>query len=484
MKHPRYARSIRLRLTAWYTLVLVLIVLVLGLGISYVLERELRAYVDNQLLATATDMTAQFEVGFRFERPVVIVPPPDAFSFPSQLIQVVDTRGQIWFRTENLDARSMPVDLEAVEAGAIRFSSTVIDGVTVRILTYPIEIQDTVVGSVVVGEPLIQVTRTLDDLRRQFLVASLFGVGLALLGGWFITPRALKPVDEMTATARRIVGTSSDALPLGARLSVPGTGDEVARLGETINDLLARLEQALDTQSRFVADASHELRTPLTAVQGNIDLLERQLERSNMGSLAIEETISELRRESRRMTRLVGDLLTLARLESPTGLSLDLELHEIGPIADDAVRTAKALHPTTAFDIEREITAQATVDAPRIEQVMVILLDNASRASDAGSAVTLSCRSDDKSVTIVVADRGAGIATEDLPNVFERFFRADSSRQRASGGTGLGLAIAHAVVKAHDGTIEIESEPGQGTIVTMTLPRQPANASIGHDLRG
>ncbi len=481
MKLPRYARSIRLRLTAWYTLVLLLILLVLGLGITYVLERELRAYVDDQLLTTATDMTAQFEVGFRFERPVVIVPPPDAFSFPSQLIQVVDIRGQIWFRTENLDDRSMPVDLDAVEFGAIRFSSTVIDGVTVRILTYPIEIQDTVVGSVVVGEPLIQVTRTLDDLRRQFLVASLFGVGLALLGGWFITRRALKPVDEMTATARRIVGTSSDALPLAARLSVPGTGDEIARLGETINDLLARLEQALETQSRFVADASHELRTPLTAVQGNIDLLERQLERSNMGSVSIEETISELRRESKRMTRLVGDLLMLARLESTTGLSLDLEANDIGPIVDDAVRTARALHPATPFLIEQDIDVQATVDAPRVEQVLVILLDNAARASDAGSAVTLSCRSDDTSVAIAVADRGAGIAAEDLPYVFERFYRADSSRQRASGGTGLGLAIAHAVVKAHDGKIEIESEPDQGTVVTMTLPRQPANESAGGD---
>ncbi|CAN5872319.1 HAMP domain-containing sensor histidine kinase [soil metagenome] len=472
MRRPRLLRSIRTRLSAWYAVFLVLIILVLGILVSTVLERQLREAVDNRLLESGSGVTSQFGVGFRFGGPVVIVPPSDEIAIPSHLVQVVDNRGRTWFRSENLgEERSLPFALETVQDGQLRYETVELNGVTLRTLNYPIELRKRHIGSVIVAEPLNQLTQTVNDLRRLFILAALVGAALAGAGGWVLAGRTLRPVDQMAATARRIVSGSGDTLPLETRLEFPRTGDEIARLGTTFNDLLDRLEAALEQQRRFVADASHELRTPLTAVQGNIDLLEKQLVRARSDSNSTDETISELRRESKRMGRLVSDLLTLARLESATGLSLQVKPQPLAPIAGDAIRTASALHPDALFRIDSIDTVHAAVDAYRLEQVLVIVLDNAARHSGAGSPVELRIRDRGSAAGLMIEDWGAGIPPEDLPHVFNRFFRADASRERVRGGTGLGLAIAQAVVKAHGGTIGIESELGRGTTVSISVPK-------------
>ena len=213
--------------------------------------------------------------------------------------------------------RVLPGDGGVVESGDPSFQTVDVDGTKVRTLTYPIILNEQVVGAVIAGEPLIQLSQTLSDLRRLFLAASLIAAALAAVSGWFIAGRALKPVADMTNTAGRIGSDRPDAMPLSARLDVPATGDELARLAATFNDLLERLQDSVEVQRLFLADASHELRTPLTAMRGNIDLLRRQLSEALASDTESEETLRHLERESARMNRLINDLLTLAQSDSP-----------------------------------------------------------------------------------------------------------------------------------------------------------------------
>ena len=465
-------RSIRSRLTAWYALLFLVVMLLLGAGVASYVERELRDDVDKRLAETATAMSAQVERAFIEGQPRVFLP-PDAFTFPSQLLQVIDTDGRIRFRSENLGDRVLPLDGNGLDLSAASYNTVTLDGVTIRTHVLPIEVEGQVFGAVIAGEPLIQLSQTISDLRRAFVVAAVVGAIVAALGGWGIAARAFRPVDEMTSTARRIASTAEDSLPLESRLAVPATGDEIARLGETFNDLLDRLQESIEFQRRFVADASHELRTPLTAVQGNVDLLERQLFRDGLESADATETIGELRRESQRMARLVTDLLTLARLESVAPAQIDVQTFALMPIVRNAIRTVSAMHVRTPFGIETEANVNIVADQGRFEQVLVILLDNAALHSEPGSPVMVFVSDRETTVEIQVIDRGSGIPAEDLPHIFERFYRADSARSPIRGGSGLGLPIAQAIVKAHGGDIDLQSIEGRGTTATITLPVAP-----------
>ena len=378
-------RSIRNRLTAWYALLFLVAMLLLGAGVASYVERELRDDVDMRLEETATAMSEQVERAFIEGQPRVFLP-PDAFTFPSQLLQVIDSNGRIRFRSENLGDRVLPVD-DGLDLSVFSYDTVTLDGVTIRTHFLPIEVEGQVLGAVIAGEPLIQLSQTISDLRRAFVIAAVVGAIVAALGGWGIAARAFRPVDEMTSTARRIASTAEDSLPLESRLAVPATGDEVARLGDTFNDLLDRLQESIEFQRRFVADASHELRTPLTAVQGNVDLLERQLLRDGLESADASETIGELRRESQRMARLVTDLLTLARLESVAPTQIDVQTVALMPVVRNAIRTVSAMHVHTPFGIETEANADIAADQGRLEQVLVILLDNAALHSEPGSPV-------------------------------------------------------------------------------------------------
>ncbi|MGD9715021.1 MAG: sensor histidine kinase [Thermomicrobiales bacterium] len=471
-------RSIRNRLTAWYALLFLLVMLVLGAGVIWYVERELRADVDLRLEETAMAMSDQLEVAFIEGRQRVFLP-PDAFTFPSQLLQVIDTSGGIRFRSENLGDRVLPFDVLAIEASEPSYQTVELDGVTIRAHLLPIEVEGQTLGAVISGEPLTQLSQTLSFLRRAFVAAAIVGAIVAALGGWFIAWRALRPVDQMTSTARRIASTAEDALPVESRLQVPPTDDEVARLGDTFNNLLDRLQESIDFQRRFVADASHELRTPLTAVQGNVDLLERQLARAGVESEETMETIRELRRESLRMSRLVTDLLTLARLESIAAAQIECEHIPVMPAVRNAVRTVAAMHPETPFGVEGASDAVINADQGRLEQVLVILLDNAALHSPDGEPVTAIVDGAVGAVRIQVVDHGSGIAADALPHVFERFYRADSSRAPRRGGSGLGLPIAQAIVKAHGGSIELASEESVGTRATLVLPKVPLPESVG-----
>jgi len=327
-------------------------------------------------------------------------------------------------------------------------TATVVDGETYRIL---------------VATPLDGTEATLRHIRQLFLWAAPAVLLMAALGGYWISRRALAPVDAITAAARSI-GIQN----LSQRLSVPATGDELQRLSETWNDMLARLESAVKRLSQFTADASHELRTPIALIRTTAELTLRR-ERSPE---TYREALNQVVAESERTSRLVEDLLLLARADA--GLpALSLERVELTPLVRDVCEQGQVLAEARQLQISAEVPDQAVfVEAndPALRRLLLLLLDNAVKYTPAGGRITVSLGCDAAGTTVAVRDTGIGIPDAALPHVFERFYRADESRNRDAGGAGLGLAIAKWIAERHHANLEAESVVGQGSTFRIRFP--------------
>ncbi len=479
----RFTGSIRFRLAAWYAAIVLAIIAILGLSFSTLLERGLREDVDSRIEATANRVKSEILV---FSDPSTgeisgqLTAPPDFYSFPSLLIQVVDATGAILISSENLndprqqrkEARALPVEAAPEGSAAPIFATTSLDGVKIRAVNLPLVVQSTrqTVGAVIVGEPLIQLEQTLDHVRRLLLIGGLIGVAVAAASGWFLAGRALRPVDRITATAAAIAEEQGVGSALSTRLDVGRGGDELARLAATFNRMLNRLQGTFESQQRFLADASHELRTPLTAIRGNVDVLSRQLKRNEADGGEVSEALDDLRRESERMGRLVEDLLLLARTEASPEQGQRRTPVPLDDLAQEAVRVASGLANGQQITVASQTPVTVWADRDRLFQVLLILLDNAVRHTPREGEIGVSIGKEAGRAILSVSDSGEGIPMSDLPRVFDRFYRLDSSRQRRSGGTGLGLAIAKAIVESHQGTIEVASRVGLGTTFTISMP--------------
>lgn len=308
----------------------------------------------------------------------------------------------------------------------------------------------------------------IDASVRRFgwlmVLMAVVGSTLVFLVGWGVAAHALRPIAALTDAA----GAIARSREFSSRVSVDSmqpTRDELGRLAETFNEMLASLEQAYSTQRRFVSDASHELRAPLTAIQANLELLR---DRKDMPAAERERATSEAAREAGRMARLVADLLALARAD--TGTALHREPVELDRVLMDVVGEARHLANGQRLEIGTLQPSTIEGDPDRIKQLLLILVDNAVKYTPPGGRVRLSLSRDENAATFVVKDTGIGIPPDELPRVFERFYRADPARSRDPGGTGLGLPIARWIAGQHGGTVELESTPGRGTTATVRLP--------------
>jgi heavy metal sensor kinase len=283
------------------------------------------------------------------------------------------------------------------------------------------------------------------------------------MGGYWMSRRALAPVDAITLEAKAIGADN-----LSQRLAVPKTGDELQRLSETLNEMMGRLDQAFQRVTRFTADASHELRTPLALMRTTAELALRGKQPEKEYREALEQILSELERTS----QLVENLLLIARADSGGS-----KLHTSDIDLTQAVREA-CLQATPLFQAkhikfeshlpDRPIAVRG--DAQALRGLFLILIDNAVKYTPPEGSVTVSACETNKTAVVTVADTGIGIPPEDLPRIFERFYRVDKARSREQGGAGLGLSIGRWIVEAHGGTINIESDPGGGTTVHVGLP--------------
>jgi two-component system, OmpR family, sensor kinase len=330
-----------------------------------------------------------------------------------------------------------------------------------RFYVLPIHQGGTTIGYIEALTPLGHLDTSIQTVRILLPALGLTSLVVALVASWAISGRALRPIARMTQTAQTIA-LSHD---LSSRIESPPHLDELGQLAKTFNEMLESIETAYHAQQRFVSDASHELRAPLTAIQGNLELLRRQ---SMMSEAEREEALTEVERESTRLTRLVADLLVLARADA--GVSLKRCPVDFDAIVLEAFREARHLSQGQALTLEPFEPVRVEGNEDRLKQLILILLDNALKYTPTNGQVTLGLHRRDTDVEIVVHDTGVGIAPEDLPLVFERFYRADPARSRDPGGTGLGLPIARWIVEQHDGDIKLESQPGQGTTAILHLP--------------
>lgn len=310
------------------------------------------------------------------------------------------------------------------------FSTITAQGEVIRLYTLPVRQKDRVVALVQTGKPISAILGNLRQLLVILVLAGAGGLTLAAVGGLFLAGRALVPI---------------------------------------------RL--AFRRQREFVADASHELRTPLAILRASAEVLDRELQAAAPAAAAapeVREVLDDLLSETDRMGRLVGDLLTLARADSGD-LELDLRPLDLAEVAEGVARKVGHLARRKGVELETALPAALRMegDAARLEQLLVILLDNAVKYTDAGGRVTLAVEPRGNRAEVRVSDTGIGIPAADLPRIFERFYRVDKARTRAEGGTGLGLSIARWIIDAHRGTVQVASEPGRGTTFTISLPLHP-----------
>jgi signal transduction histidine kinase len=304
-------------------------------------------------------------------------------------------------------------------------------------------------------------SQTLTKLRN-YSFGALGVLFVASLGvGWVVAGRVLRPIGRITAVARDIQATD-----LSRRIELPGPEDELKQLADTFDAMLARLDAAFAAQRQFTADASHELRNPLAIIRTNVDVA---LADPHADPDDLRHTITVVKRASDRMARLVDDLLALARRQEPT---LEHELVDLGvavtEASDDFVVPAAARN----IVLDRAIAPGVVVTGDRdaLKRAVANLLDNAVRLAPGGSRIRLATGSEGDRAWIAVADEGPGIAPEDQPHVFDRFWRADKARSRADGGTGLGLAIVHQIAQSHGGSIRLQSKVGVGSSFVIWLP--------------
>jgi len=342
-------------------------------------------------------------------------------------------------------------------------------GENFRVLALPLPSS---LGSVAIAQSLNDVDRTLSRLQWLFFLIGFVIVGLIALASRTMIKVGLKPLSDVEDTAEQIAAGN-----LSARLPEVKANTEVGRLTTSLNTMLTRIEESFairktseDKLRRFVADASHELRTPLTAIRGFAEL---HRQGAVAGGDDTKQLLSRIEGESVRMGSLVEDLLLLARLDQAREME-HLPV-DIAQVTRDAVASARVAGPDHPISLSGDIDELYTLgDQHRIHQVVANLLANARTHTPAGTAIDVSIAQNDDGLRIAVRDNGPGLSDEDQKRIFERFYRADSSRVRIDGeGSGLGLSIVDAVMKAHGGSVSVASELGKGATFTLFFPQPP-----------
>jgi two-component system, OmpR family, sensor kinase len=482
--------SIRARLTLWIGVVLGVALISFTVGVYSLLARDLLNEVDRSLAERADQVNNAVRLSPGFppgSGPHIAIPRPDRFTSADTFVQVVSLDGEVVGSSQNLGDVSLPVtdkDLESAQFGSQRYDLTELDGERIRILSAPPTVRDQPVGLIQVARSLERVGQVLGQLRLIAGTGLIIAIGLSSLVVWLTTRAALRPLEQVIETSD-VIGSSGD---LARRVDASTSRDEVGRLSSTFNRMLDRLEKsaqslqaayerldiALSAQRRFVADASHELRTPLTTIRSNASLLSQYPQVTPEDRKA---TIAQISQEAERMSRLVNGLLALARADA--GQALEGQPVALGPVVEEVVSQSRTLSGGQHL-IESKIEPVGPIwgNSDSLRQLVLILMENATKYTQPGGRIKVSLEENAGRVTLTVADNGAGISPEDLPHIFERFYRADRSRK--AGGTGLGLSIAKWIVEQHGAVIQVTSTPGQGT--TFTVSFAPINlppSSVG-----
>ncbi len=441
-------RSIRFRITAIAVVAVVLVLVVSGVALVLLQRRALTESLDEALAQRADDITELVDAGAVPE--TLALPASEGFAV------VVDDGGQVIAATPNL-AGSRGVPIEGVPAGDTFDTRSVptVDDDTFRVLTRPL----TDGAVLIVGTSYDTVSESSTALMSALaLTIPAVAVVLGALV-WWLVGRTLRPVEAMRAEVAEIGSTDLDR-----RVPQPGSGDEIDRLAETMNEMLARLERSVERQQQFVSDASHDLRSPLTRMRSSLEV-------SIVDGEAVP--VQGLLDDVVEMQRMVEDLLYLARADEGR-LSIEAAPLDLDDLVLREVRRLEA-RQRVGVDYTRVSGAHVDGDAGQLTRAIRNLVDNAER--HASSVVTLGLEEREGSAILTVGDDGPGVRDEDAEVIFERFHRLDDARTAGTGCAGLGLAIARDIVERHGGTVRLLPSQGSGATFAIALPAAERSAT-------
>ncbi len=464
--------NIRFKLIIWYIFILGIILTAFSTFLYFTLSRSLHRGIDVKIksigeviASSSTNPYSQYSFS-NIDRML-----EDSFGLKpvTKFIQVLDESGRIGRKSQNLQHFQLPISIRALKnasQGKITFETTKALGkYPLRMVTVPVIRGRHIINIVQVATSLEQVGEALKTLLLILWITVPSALVVASLGGLFLANKALKPVDEITKTARMITSKRLDQ-----RIKLRKTKDEIGRLAETFNDMISRLGQSFKQIRQFSADASHELRTPLTILKGEMEVGLRRRRRPEEYRKILNSNLEEVN----HMTQIVDDLLFLSKADMGE-VHLQKHLINLTKLVSEVGAQAKMI--AMAKDIKVHISKDSDVpvigDRLRLRELLLNLVDNAVKYTPEGGEMMISLERDDDRVKLRVMDNGIGIPTEDQPHIFDRFFRVDKARSREAGGSGLGLSICKWIVEAHGGEISVESEVAKGSLFTVTLPLAP-----------
>lgn len=450
--------SLRLRLTLLYSTLMGGILLTFGAAIYIIIGVLLLDQADNTLTSTAREIMQATHINSAAEIDMITLP----------VDMTANVYVQLWGEDNKIKSASpgfanitSSLDPIGLKAGEPIYRENIFQDAHLRVLSIPLRVEDHGVGILQVATSLGVVDNTRRDLLYILGVFTTIIILLAGFSSWWVLGRVLAPLNAATETASAI----NRADDLSRRIPYEsGSSDEIGNLIEAFNQTLERLENLFTSQQRFLADVSHELRTPLTVIKGNADLM-RHMKKFD------EESLVSIDQEAGRLTRLVGGLLLLTQADSGK-LTLNKQPVDLDTLL---LEVFQEMHIFAGTKVNLKIAnidqIQFNGDRDRLKQVLLNLVGNAIQYTPQGGDVRMGLARIGDQARIIVRDTGPGISSEDLPYIFERFYRAEKSRTRSSSpGFGLGLSIAKWIVENHGGTINVESKEGRGTTFAIWLP--------------
>jgi len=457
--------SIRFRLTAWYLAMLGIGLALFGVGSWFAMRASAFHTIDEELedrvrgvekfMQVQIASLSPAEIRDEFREHSVLGPGGDLF-------QVCNEKDEWLYRSAVLENSQVPIRRpDQLRNGPI-FEDLVVQNTPVRFATERVVVNNQPYA-VQVAAPLNEFYEALHRFRVMLWLALPPLLIAAGLGGYWISRKALKPVDQITAAAESI-----SIRNLSDRLEVPQTADELQRLSETLNGMLGRLNSSVQRMSQFTGDASHELRAPVSLIRTTAELAVR----GGRTDHEYHEDMVQILAEAERTSRLIDSLLLLARADAGED-GMQRELTDVVSSAREAVERGRALANERGIELSSELSGSPTImlgDGDALRRLVFILIDNAIKYNTPGGSVRVRVCIEDGSAVCSVRDSGIGIALEDQAHIFDRFWRADKVRSRGEGGAGLGLSIARWIVERHQGTIEVTSHLGRSTTFTVKLP--------------
>jgi heavy metal sensor kinase len=377
---------------------------------------------------------------------------------------------EVWDSKQNMIFRSpnFPVKLNTpipISENGRQLSLKEFEGITYHLYETSVNVfsdnNNTELYYIHTGQSVIYIERILHKIRVLLLLLVPIILLFAGIGGWYLTKRALKPIADITGTARDI-----SLYHLNHRLPLPHSDDELSQLVKTLNSMFDRIEKGVHNIQQFTADASHELRTPITAMRGEIEVILRRIRSPQEYSETLHSSLQELQ----WMEKMINDLLLLSRADAGE-LRLNLEKCNLTELITDCYQTQKLLAQKKNISVKLSLPEKidAFLDSYRIKQVICNLLGNAVKYTQENGKISISAENDETNIRITISDNGQGIEEKELPLIFNRFYRADKSRSIETYSSGLGLSICKWIVEAHNGKIEISSQAGEGTVAAVIL---------------